>query len=92
MPKLTCWTAIILSMGAIAYAGWLHATLENRVTATVEVQLRAREQLLVQRLRPQLEKLYQDFGTPSPRDPKTLEELIQPLIKLSGPLEKRATK
>jgi hypothetical protein len=77
-----------ISLVALALAAMAYHDVDRRAAAVVD----AREQLLIQRLKPPLDKVYSDFHvqlSPQSQDPKTIEDLIQPLFQLVEPVAAR---
>ncbi len=86
MTKVLCGTVGVLSAVSLTYAAWLHATLESRISATAAGVVRAREEEIVKGLSPHLQRLCTDFGAQYKRNPRTIEELVEPLIHISDHL------
>jgi hypothetical protein len=75
------YVSLLLSLGALGYAAWVHQAGET----LADRALQRREARLVRQWAPRLEIAYRDMlADPAkiPKDPTTLEELLEPLITL----------
>ncbi|MFO0916195.1 MAG: hypothetical protein U0795_24770 [Pirellulales bacterium] len=74
LPLIVSITALVLSVGVY-----------TRADAIAEAALRRREQQMVDRLNPQIQSVYRDFGidlSPESAEPRSLEDLFLPMIGL----------
>jgi hypothetical protein len=77
--------SLIISLAALTIAVTVYQSVDAKAAAAVD----KREQLMILRLEPQLNTLYSDFHVePSSesQNPKTIEELVQPLFRLVEPV------
>jgi hypothetical protein len=81
MEKAMLYFSVFLSIGAIALASLSY----TRAASQAQAMLKEREQAFIQRLGPSLTKMYDDMKVVHEKDPKTIEALLEPLIKLSEP-------
>jgi hypothetical protein len=80
--------ALILALSSLAYAGYLHFTLSERLAKAADTALRQRERQLVSHFYPSLRRLFKDLGQQLPEEPETLEELLGPLFQVEGTIRK----
>ena len=85
MCKWLSIVALSISAASIALSAWTY----HQADARAEEALQRREKALVEKYKPDVERVYKDFGMKTPQDPQTLDELFGPLIKmLCEPLSK----
>ena len=85
MSRLMNGVSLVLSIAALAVAVASYRTADEKAQRAV----RERERQLIERLNPQLQRIYSDFGlkiSPQAQNPQTVEEMIGPLIRLSEPV------
>lgn len=88
MARLISGISILLSIVALAIAVAAYRGADEKAQRAV----RERERLLIERLNPQLQRIYADFRlteSPHAQNPQTVEEMIEPLIRLSEPASTR---
>jgi hypothetical protein len=87
MSKTVPIIALVLGVIAIALGLWNL----SRADAIAEAAVQQRERALIERLRPTLMSIYDDFEMEVPasaRDPETIEDLLLPLIALPASVER----
>lgn len=78
MQKWLSILAICASLGATAVSVWTYQNADARA----EEALQRREKALVEKLKPEVVRAYQDAKIRHADDPQTLDELFLPLIRL----------
>lgn len=73
-----CATSLIMSAGALSLSIWT----SSQADARAEQALRQRERRIIEKLQPSLAEMYQEFDFVPPRDPETLEELLEPAVQM----------
>ena len=69
-------TALCLSVVALVVSLWTY----QQADARAEHALQRREKALVDRYKPEVDRICEDFGLKDrPKDPQTLDELFRPL-------------
>jgi hypothetical protein len=88
MGRMKNWlpgTALALSLLALATSAWTWHEADARADAAQ----RRREKSLVEKYRPAVAKVCQDFGVQEPpADAESLDDLLTPLEKLMTPLRR----
>ncbi|HZL34797.1 MAG TPA: hypothetical protein VFC78_05765 [Tepidisphaeraceae bacterium] len=90
MTRILSIVSLLLSLAALCLAMAAYRGADKRAAAAVG----AREEAMVNHLKPRLDRLYRDFGTnlsPAQRDPRTLEDLLAPLLQSLEPIATRPT-
>lgn len=70
--------ALLFSVIALSLAVWTTSQAYNNAG----LALQQREQQLVQHYAPGVKQVCKDFGLQPPADPKSIDDLIAPLVKL----------
>jgi hypothetical protein len=78
MNKLRANLAILLASIALGLSIWTSSQAFNNAGRA----LQQRERQLVQHYAPGVKKICVDFGVQPPADPKSIEELVEPLTKI----------
>jgi hypothetical protein len=77
--------SLLISLAALTLSVVTYAQADSRA----ESALRRREKALMDRIKPSVYKIYEDFGLKGvPTDPQTLDEALAPLVKLMEGLAK----
>ena len=78
-------TAFVISVVALIVSIWTF----QQADARAELALQRREKMLVEKYKPEVDRICQDFGLKErPKDPQTLDELLRPLVGLWTGLSK----
>jgi len=83
--KAICIASFVFSCIALAVSLWTY----KQADARAERALQRREQAIVHRYEPVVDRICKDFGLEDgPRDPRTFEELLDPLSGLLKDLDR----
>lgn len=81
MKKLSTLLPIVISVFALGFSVFTYA----RADAIAQAALEKREKEFVDQMKPKAMEIYHDFDmklTPEEKNPQTLDELINPMIRL----------
>lgn len=85
MSRLITGVSLVVSIAALTVAVASYLKADEQAQRAV----REREQLLIERMNPQLQRIYIDFGVKAlpQATPQSVEEMIEPLIRLNSSLD-----
>ncbi len=83
MKNWLCVASLLIALSTLGYSAWLHSSIDARAQAAAVEALHQKELELVDWLKPELLKSYEEMEVQDySKDPQSLEELCTPMIEL----------